>query len=110
MTAVYLFQLVMLALLAVKKFVFTPLLLPLILFTFYVHRAAMKLFSRPWELLSLRDARRLDHADAEVSIADTNSGLKWSAWMMEKLWYYSRSEYRAFLGSCAALRSLAGLQ
>jgi hypothetical protein len=67
MTGVYLFQVVMLALLAVKRFPFAALLLPLILGTAMMHVAAMRAFSRPWELLSLRDARQLDMQDAEVT-------------------------------------------
>ncbi|KIZ05265.1 Uncharacterized protein RSN1 [Monoraphidium neglectum] len=63
MTALYIFQAVMVSLLSIKRFVFAPLLVPLFLVTVVYHRAAMTLFRRPWETLSLRDARDLDEGD-----------------------------------------------
>jgi hypothetical protein len=68
MAALYIFQIVMLSLLSIKRFVFAPLLLPLLLFSVMFHRSTMALFHRPWETLSLRDARDLDSADEEVGM------------------------------------------
>ncbi|GBF92769.1 hypothetical protein Rsub_05388 [Raphidocelis subcapitata] len=65
MTGVYTMQVVMLSLLSIKRFVYSPLLLPLMLGTLLFHRSAHALFERPWETLSLRDARDLDEAETQ---------------------------------------------
>lgn len=67
MTGVYLFQIIMLALLGVKKFVYAPLMLPCIIGTGIFHNACYNIFKRPWEILSLRDATDLDEYDKQVS-------------------------------------------
>jgi len=51
MTSLYIFQLVMLSLLSIKRFVFAPLLVPLLVLTLMYHSSAMALFRRPWETL-----------------------------------------------------------
>jgi hypothetical protein len=56
-TALYLYQAVMLSLLSIKRFVFAPLLVPLLALTALYHRAAMALFRRPWETLRCVCAR-----------------------------------------------------
>jgi hypothetical protein len=66
MAGVYIFQLAMLSLLSIKRFVFAPLLLPLTFVTVLFHRSSMAVFNRPWETLSLRDAKDLDEIDDVV--------------------------------------------
>eukprot|EP00879_Flechtneria_rotunda_P010123 GHRR01010581.1.p1 GENE.GHRR01010581.1~~GHRR01010581.1.p1 ORF type:complete len:468 (+),score=154.92 GHRR01010581.1:1140-2543(+) len=62
--ALYLFQLVMAALLIVKRFVWVPLLIPIFLITLLVHRIGSALLQRSWRTLSMRAAYDLDVEDA----------------------------------------------
>ena len=69
MTAVYFLQLVTAAVLAVKRFAFAALLLPLLVLTATFHVTVSKLFARPWTLTSLREAAALDAREASKARA-----------------------------------------
>lgn len=60
MTALYLMQITMLGLLGLKKFVYTPVLLPLPVATLVFHIAISRVFAKPWSLMSMHDAAMLD--------------------------------------------------
>lgn len=60
MTALYLMQITMLGLLGLKKFVYTPVLLPLPVATLVLHIAISRVFAKPWSLMSMHDAAMLD--------------------------------------------------
>jgi hypothetical protein len=64
--ALYVFQLVMIALLAVKRFVWTLLLLIPLLCTILVHRIGAGFLQRSWGVMSMKAAHELDMADAAV--------------------------------------------
>lgn len=63
----YLFQLVMIALLIVKRFVWVVLLLVPLGVTIIVHRVGARSLQRSWGAVSMRAAHELDLADAEAA-------------------------------------------
>jgi hypothetical protein len=63
-TSLYLFQLVMIALLAVKRFIWALLLIIPVLATMLVHRLGSSYLQRSWGVMSMRAAYELDLADA----------------------------------------------
>lgn len=66
LTALYLHQAVMLALLSLKAFPWVPLLLPAVIATALFHSAAAQLLERPSSVTALQDARRLDELEAQL--------------------------------------------
>lgn len=62
--SLYLFQLVMIALLAVKRFIWALLLIIPVLATMLVHRLGSSYLQRSWGVMSMRAAYELDLADA----------------------------------------------
>jgi len=67
MTGVYFLQAMMLCVLLVKKFPYALLILPLIVVTGAFHVVNSKLFQRPWDLMSLKEAALLDARDQVIS-------------------------------------------
>ncbi|KAG2430435.1 hypothetical protein HXX76_009959 [Chlamydomonas incerta] len=65
MTGVYLHQAVMIALLSIKQFPWAPLALGAPLAAAAFHRAVTRMYRRPWNSTSLRDAADLDAADRQ---------------------------------------------
>jgi len=65
----YLFQLVMIALLIVKRFVWVVLLLIPLAVTVVVHRIGSGFLQRSWGVMSMRTAHELDVADAAAAAA-----------------------------------------
>ncbi|KAG2431317.1 hypothetical protein HYH02_013447 [Chlamydomonas schloesseri] len=63
MTGLYLHQAVMTALLSIKQFPWAPLALGAPLAAAAFHRSVVRMYSRPWNTTSLRDAADLDAAD-----------------------------------------------
>ncbi|KAG1660006.1 hypothetical protein FOA52_009826 [Chlamydomonas sp. UWO 241] len=66
MAAVYIMQLTLIALLAIKKFVYSTLLIPVPIATLIFHISCLKMFDKPWHLVSLHDACALDNSDTRV--------------------------------------------
>lgn len=60
MTGLYLQQVIMIALLSIKRFRWAPLGLVAIAATIIAHHNISQVFERPWNVLSLRDAVDLD--------------------------------------------------
>jgi hypothetical protein len=67
MVGVYFLQLMVLALLGVKKFAFVLLIIPLPFITILFHKTMLGVFKRPWKLMSLKEAALLDARDGAVS-------------------------------------------
>ncbi|KAG2435994.1 hypothetical protein HYH02_011707 [Chlamydomonas schloesseri] len=65
MIGLYIMQVTMLGLLAIKKFKATPVLFPLLFFTIGCHISTLNLYRRPWELTALHDAADLDMWEAQ---------------------------------------------
>jgi hypothetical protein len=65
LTALYLHQAVMLALLSLKAFPWAPLMLPASAATALFHSAAGQLLARPSQVTALQDARRLDQLEQQ---------------------------------------------
>ncbi|WIA11265.1 hypothetical protein OEZ85_011390 [Tetradesmus obliquus] len=63
--ALYIFQLIMAALLIVKRFVWVVLLLPLFFLTALTQHIGSKLLQRSWDVLSVRAAHELDLQDRQ---------------------------------------------
>ncbi|KXZ43993.1 hypothetical protein GPECTOR_75g716 [Gonium pectorale] len=63
MVGLYTSHVVMLGLLSIKRFPFAPLLLPATAAAAAFHRAATRMYDRPWRILALRDAADLDQLD-----------------------------------------------
>jgi len=68
-TTLYIFQLVMIALLIVKRFVWVVLLLIPLAVTIVVHRIGSGFLQRSWGVMSMRTAHELDVADAAAAAA-----------------------------------------
>jgi hypothetical protein len=66
--ALYIFQLIMGALLIVKRFVWVTLLIPLIFATALVQHIGSKLLQRSWDVLSVRAAHELDVQDRQEAL------------------------------------------
>jgi hypothetical protein len=66
--ALYVFQLIMGALLIVKRFVWVTLLVPLIFCTALVQHIGSKLLQRSWDVLSVRAAHDLDVQDRQEAV------------------------------------------
>lgn len=66
MVGVYTMQLVLIALLSIKRFLWAPLALPAPLAAAAFHAAAQRIFARPWSTLALRDAADLDERDRQM--------------------------------------------
>jgi hypothetical protein len=70
MVGLYFLQFMVAALLAVKKFAYVVLIIPLILCTILFHQVMTSTFRRPWQLISLKEAALLDARDGgAVSVA-----------------------------------------
>lgn len=69
MITLYLFQLVMIALLIVKRFVWVVLLLIPLVVTIIMHRIGSRSLQRSWGVMSMRAAYELDVADADAAAA-----------------------------------------
>lgn len=69
MTGIYFLQAMILCVLLVKKFPFALLIIPLIIITVVFHQVNSKLYRRPWQLMSLKEAAVLDARD-HVSSSD----------------------------------------
>ncbi|KAG2426171.1 hypothetical protein HXX76_013152 [Chlamydomonas incerta] len=65
MIGLYIMQITMLGLLAIKKFKATPVLFPLLFFTIGCHISTLNLYRRPWSLTALHDAADLDMWEAQ---------------------------------------------
>jgi hypothetical protein len=66
--ALYVFQIIMGALLIVKRFVWVALLVPLIFVTALVQHIGSKLLQRSWDVLSVRAAHKLDVQDRQEAL------------------------------------------
>jgi hypothetical protein len=66
--ALYIFQAVMAALLIVKRFVWTPLIVPAFLATLLVHHIGSRLLQRSWDVLSMKAAHKLDLEDQRDAV------------------------------------------
>lgn len=75
MFAIYLMQLVMIALLGIKKFQYTPLLIPVIFITMVFHFTVRNLFSKPWRVMALHNATEVDRFERELAKKDEEAGL-----------------------------------
>ncbi|KAG2494790.1 hypothetical protein HYH03_007033 [Edaphochlamys debaryana] len=69
MVGLYIMQLTMLGLLALKRFPFAALVLPLLLLTVAAHLRTLSLYQRPWSVTSLHDATALDKWEAALVTA-----------------------------------------
>jgi hypothetical protein len=66
--ALYVFQIIMGALLIVKRFVWVALLVPLLFATALVQHIGSKLLQRSWDVLSVRAAHELDVQDRQEAL------------------------------------------
>jgi hypothetical protein len=110
MITLYLFQLVMIALLIVKRFVWVALLAIPILVTGIVHRIGAGLLQRSWDVVSMRAAYELDAADAAAQQksqqqqhqqlgASQHSGQRSSSCQAEEAAEAGREGHRAWDGN-----------
>ncbi|GLC42966.1 hypothetical protein PLESTB_000281900 [Pleodorina starrii] len=65
MICLYIMQLTMLGLLSIKKFKFSPVMFPLIIFTITSHLSTLQLYERPWSVTALHDAALMDMLEAD---------------------------------------------
>lgn len=63
MVGIYFLQLMLLCVLAVKRFAYALLVLPLVIFTLIFHAVQSNNFKRPWKLGNAREAALLDARD-----------------------------------------------
>lgn len=68
MTGIYFMQIVVMAVLLVKKFVLALLIIPAPIMTALFHVVLTNLFNRPWTLMSLKEAAVLDKLDGNVGV------------------------------------------
>lgn len=74
MVGIYFLQVMVIAVLAVKKFPYAAFIIPLIIFTIIYHRVFGSMFARPWTLGNAREAAMLDARDhAPVSAAEAEA-------------------------------------
>eukprot|EP00955_Chlamydomonas_euryale_P084486 363970-Chlamydomonas_euryale.AAC.17 len=64
MFGIYVQHIVMIGLLGIKKFVYTPLLIPAPFIAIIFHMSIYRLYNRPWSFTSYHDATDLDRMDA----------------------------------------------
>lgn len=67
MVGIYFLQLIVAAILGIKRFPFAALLVPLIVCTIVFHWFVSSVFKRPWTLTSVREAAMLDEREGAVS-------------------------------------------
>ncbi|KAG2489802.1 hypothetical protein HYH03_011751 [Edaphochlamys debaryana] len=65
MVGLYIMQFTMLGLLALREFVYTPLLIPLIITSIGCHIGTLWLYHRPWSVTALHDAAEMDVREAD---------------------------------------------
>jgi hypothetical protein len=70
MVGIYFLQVMVIAVLAVKKFPYAAFIIPLIIFTIIYHRVFGSMFARPWTLGNAREAAMLDARD---HVSDSSS-------------------------------------
>jgi uncharacterized membrane protein YphA (DoxX/SURF4 family) len=63
MSGLYFMQILLIGVLVVKDFKYALLGLPLVVMTFVYHLTALATYRRPWSVMSLHDAARIDAKD-----------------------------------------------
>ncbi|KAG2426170.1 hypothetical protein HXX76_013151 [Chlamydomonas incerta] len=79
MVGVYIMELTMLGLLAIKKFKWTPLGIPLVIITIGFHISTAKMYNKPWSVNALHDAADLDKREREEDAEQHESKKKRAA-------------------------------
>ncbi|KAG2435993.1 hypothetical protein HYH02_011706 [Chlamydomonas schloesseri] len=79
MVGLYIMELTMLGLLAIKKFKWTPLAIPLVIITIGFHISTSKMYNKPWSVNALHDAAELDKREREEDAEHHESKKKRSA-------------------------------